>query len=84
MVNWDDIDEAYAELVNARQTGGETAVLMRLDEMKLSISEAIDAHVHELMTGDTRGRWSWQAIGDALGITRQAASKRWSRKVFGR
>lgn len=83
-IDWDDIESAYAELQAARQTGGDTAVLMRLDEMKLCVGEAIDAHVQDLMTNTRASAWSWQRIADALGVTRQAASKRWSKRVFGR
>lgn len=37
------------------------------DELRATVAEAREA-------GET-----WQAIGDALGITRQAACKRWAR-----
>jgi predicted DNA-binding protein YlxM (UPF0122 family) len=76
--NWDEIDECYAELQAARQDG-QTAILQRLTEMQLALGEALDAHVAECVIAD---RFSWQRIADAIGVSRQAASKRWSRKVF--
>jgi hypothetical protein len=80
MVNWQDIDEAYAELQKARGEG-QTSIMMRLSEMQLAIADALDAHVEDVVRNDT---WSWQRVGDALGVTRQAASKRWTHKVFPR
>lgn len=82
-IDWNDIEAAYAELQKARGEG-ETALLMRLDEMKMCVNDALNAHVEQLMRQPVGRPWSWQAIGDALGITRQAASKRWSKRVFGR
>lgn len=81
-IDWQDIEEAFTELQAARETGGDTSVLMRLDEMKMALSEAIDAHVTELVTRRALRPWSWQEVGNALGITRQAASKRWGKKVW--
>ncbi len=77
-VDWDDIDVAYARLQYARGEG-QTPILMRLTEMQLCISEAIDAHVREVVVADG---WSWQQVADALGVSRQAASKRFRPKVF--
>jgi hypothetical protein len=79
-INWDEIDESYSELQGARSEGN-TAIMMRLTEMQLAISEALDAHVAEVVLED---RWSWQRVADALGVTRQAASKRWTHRVFPR
>lgn len=77
-VDWNDLSEAYAELLKAKDHG-RTAILMRLSEMQCALSEALDAAVIETMQNAPRA--SWQAIGDALGVTRQAASKRWSEKL---
>lgn len=77
-VNWDDIETSYAELQAARGAG-QASLLMRISEMQMSLAEALDAHVAECAKVDN---FSWQRIGDALGITRQAASKRWARRVF--
>jgi hypothetical protein len=79
-IDWTDVEEAYAELQKARRDGN-TAILMRLSEMQLSLAGALDAHVEEVVRED---RWSWQRVGDALGVTRQAASKRWTHRVFPR
>ena len=79
-VDWNDLAEAYSELLAAREQGN-TPVMMRLSEMQLALSAALDAHVLEVVTED---RWSWQRVGDALGVTRQAASKRWTHKAFPR
>lgn len=76
-VDWQDLQEAWQELQEARGRG-QTPTLQRLTEMQMAISEALDSQVEECVNRD---RWSWQAIGDAIGITRQAASKRWGRKV---
>lgn len=78
MVDWADIEASYAELQKARTEGG-SAILMRLSEMQLCLGDALDAQVSECVTVNA---WSWQRIADALGVTRQAASKRWGRKVF--
>ncbi len=77
-VDWNDIEESYVELQKARGQG-QTSILMRLSDMQSCISEAIDAHVREVVVSD---RWSWQRVADALGVTRQAASKRWTHKIF--
>ena len=77
-VDWDDLDEAYAELQKARSEG-QASILMRLSEMQLCIAGVIDAHVREVVIAD---RWSWQRVTDALSGTRQAASKWWTHKVF--
>jgi len=80
MVNWDEIEEAYTELQAARSEG-QTAIMQRISEMQMCLDIALDAHVTEVVRED---RWSWQRVGDALGVTRQAASKRWTHKVFPR
>lgn len=79
-VDWQDIEDAYAELLASRDESNR-AVLMRLSEMQLALNDALDAHVEHVVK---EYRWSWQAVGDALGVTRQAASKRWTHKVFPR
>lgn len=78
-IDWNDVETAYRELQKARKEGN-TALLMRLTEMQGALSDALDAHVVQCHDDNM----SWQAIGDAIGVTRQAASKRWSRLVDAR
>jgi len=43
----------------------------------LALSDEINAHVHEAVTGLREFGYSWAEIANRLGITRQAAHQRW-------
>lgn len=60
-----------------------TAIMQRLDELKGAAESAIDAQAVAAML-DPVGRWSWTRLGAVLGISRQAAHKRWSKLVEAR
>jgi hypothetical protein len=73
----DEIREAYEALMAAKHP---SETFQRLDELKLAAGAAMDAQATEMML-DPFGKWSWTSLGALIGITRQAAHKRWCRKV---
>jgi len=72
-----EVKEAYADLLKASTP---TAIMQRLDELKMATDIAIDNQVVEAML-DPFSHMNWTRLGDVFGISRQAAHKRWFRKV---
>lgn len=70
-----EVNEAFADLQKASRP---TARLQRITELQMALNIALDAQVVECVVVDG---WSWQSIGDTLGVSRQAASKRWTKNV---
>lgn len=63
-----------------RVAGGDTYDLAELVEFQRDLERAIGRAVREARATQGRsGAWSWSAIGDACGISRQAAQQRWGR-----
>jgi DNA-binding GntR family transcriptional regulator len=53
------------------------------DELRqlLELRDIVDQAVLQAVTGLRRSGATWQDIGDALGVTRQACIMRWAKKV---
>ncbi|TFV61371.1 hypothetical protein E4P42_00265 [Mycobacterium sp. PS03-16] len=68
--------EALTEAANAAQSQDPAVGLRAMKALRRTV-EALEAmHVHNAR----RHGWSWQAIADALGVTRQAVHQKHNRR----
>ncbi len=75
-----DVDALPAALGNIRALGSAVPARGDLPDLALMVDlhRDLDAAVRTAVAGFREQGFSWAAIGDAMGISRQSARQRWS------